>query len=115
MKIRYDSEDIHQKLIEIYKHYPKLYSLYMLVITKLKSFDFTDLYRHIEIELAKSANSKQVKYIPEEKAYEYRIPPHCKNGVLRVLFEVEEDNWTICIKKVWTKGTKPLPRKRRRR
>lgn len=83
------------------------------MLTKLKSFDYEDLKLFIEEELARSKNSKQIKYLPDEEAYEYRIPPHCKNGVLRMLFVVEDDYWTICIKKVWTKGTKPSPQKRR--
>lgn len=114
MKLYYESEDVHQQVIEISKQYPKLHQLYMLVLTRLKTFDFTDLELHIGEELARSANSKQIKYLPNEDAYEYRIPPHCKSGVLRMLFQVEDDYWTICIKKVWTKGTKSSPKKERR-
>jgi hypothetical protein len=68
MKPKYESEDVRQQVIDISKHYPKLYELYMLVITKLKSFDYTDLDLHITEELAKSANSKQIKYLPNENA-----------------------------------------------
>jgi hypothetical protein len=114
MKLSYESEDVHQQVIEISKLYPKLYELYMLVFTKLKSFEYTDLELHIREELARSANSKQIKYLPNENAFEYRIPPHCKSGVLRMLFQVEADYWTICIKKVWTKGTKSSSKKERR-
>lgn len=114
MILYYECEDVHQQVIEISRLYPKLYELYMLVFRKLKTFDFAELEFHIQEELAKSANSKQIKYIPSENAYEYRIPPHCKSGVLRMLFVVEDDYWTICIKKVWTKGTKNSPKKERR-
>lgn len=113
MKLVYENEEIHKQVVEISKLYPKLYALYMLVVSKLKSFEFADLEHYIKEELGKSANSKQIKYLPDEKAYEYRIPPHCKSGVLRMLFVVEDDYWTICINKVWTKGTKSLPQKRR--
>jgi len=112
MKLVYESEEVLQQGIDISEQYPQLYELYMLVITKLKRFEFEDLKLHIEEELAKSAYTKQIKYLPNEHAYEYRIPPHCKSRVLRMLFEVEDDCWTICIRKVWTKGTKP-PSKRR--
>jgi len=112
MKPDYESEEVRKQVIEISKQYSHLYELYMLVITKLKKFDFDDLKLHIEEELAKSANTKQIKYLPDEEAYEYRIPPHCKSGVLRMLFTVEDDYWTICIKKVWTKGTKSSAQRR---
>ena len=113
MRLEYESEEIREQVLEIHKLYPRLHELYMLAVTKLKSFDYDDLKLYIEKELARSANSKQIKYLPEEEAYEYRIPPHCKSGVLRMLFVVEDDYWTICIKKVWTKGTKSSPKKRR--
>lgn len=113
MKVQYE-EDVRQQVVEISIHHPKLYELYVLVLTKLKTFDFAELELHMKEELAKSANSKQIKYLPDENAYEYRIPPHCKSGVLRMLFVVEDDYWTVCIKRVWTKGTKNSPIKERR-
>lgn len=112
MKLDYESEEVRKQVEEISRQYPRLYNLYSLVITKLKLFEYEDLKLHMKEELAKSADSKQIKYLPDEKAYEYRIPPHCKSGVLRILFEVEDDYWTICIKKVWTKGTKSSAKRR---
>jgi len=114
MKLHFDNEEIRQHVIEISKQYPKLGDRLNLVFTKLKSFDYDDLELHINEELHKSAHSQQIKYIPNEKVYEYRIPPHCKYGVLRMNFVVEDDRWTVCIKRVWTKGTKPVSKKERR-
>lgn len=113
MRLEYESEEVRQQAMEISEKYHWLYELYTLAVTKLKSFDYDELKLYIEDELGKSENSKKIKYLPDEKAYEYRIPPHCKNGVLRMLFVVEDDYWTICVKKVYTKGTKSSPKKRR--
>jgi len=112
MKIEFECEAIKNDEIEISKSRKDLYDLYRQVIIRLRAWDFGTLSLFIKEELAKSKSSTQIKVIPTENAYEFRIPPHRKGGVLRMLFVVEDDCFTVCIKRIWVKINEPQKRRR---
>ena len=107
MKIYYDNEDVILDLIRIGKERPDLFARFDLVKRKLEAMDFDDLSLHIEEELVKSNASKEVKELPGECCYEYRIPPHNKDGVLRMKFAIEDDYYSIRVSRIWIKDARP--------
>ncbi|MDD2229972.1 MAG: hypothetical protein WCT23_10460 [Candidatus Neomarinimicrobiota bacterium] len=109
MKLLYDPPEIHDVVVELSKAEHELTEKYMNVLTLMKKFDYDELAQHIKEELAKKNNdrSKRIKYIEDEQSYEYRIPPQRKQGVLRMLFVVDDDYYTVVIKKVWVKKNVP--------
>lgn len=107
MKLSYDSEETRKAVIRLSQDEPVLYDMLMQVLLRFKSFDFDALTQHICEELAKSDRTKLIKYINDEYAYEYRLPPKRKQGVLRMLFQIEDDFYTVRILKVWVKSQEP--------
>ena len=105
MKLLYDPPETHDLVVGLSKMEPELTEKYMNVLSLMRKFDYSELAQHIKEELAKKDNdrSKRIKYIEDEKSYEYRIPPQRKQGVLRMLFLVDDDYYTVVIKKVWVK------------
>jgi len=94
-------------LIRIKEERPDLYELFCIMKQKLEAMDFDDLEFHIAEELAKSNNRKEIKELPRDSSYEYRIPPHHKDGVLRVKSALEDDYYSIRVMRVWIKEVSP--------
>ena len=97
MKLVYENERVHNDLIKVHETRPDLYDKFIQVRTLLISMEHDDILKHIKEELAKKDRIKQVKEIPKRGTYEYRIPPHQRNGVLRMEFKLDDDFYTIIV------------------
>ena len=109
MKIAYQSDEVLASIKDVERKRPDLFEQLKLLIGKLDNFDHDDLMLEIDTQLKKSDRdpSKVIKEIPKFHAFEFRIPPHHRHGVLRIQFIIEEDRWTICFTRVWIKPHSP--------
>ncbi len=115
MKIQYESEDIREKMVKVSKEHPDLYRLYSILAKGIKAFDHYEFTKFIESELSKGRNNKEilVKQMQDSDSYEFRIPPHDKGGVMRVMFQIVGNYYEICITDVIIKGRNNKTVKRR--
>jgi hypothetical protein len=114
MKIEHQNDEVLASIKDVMCKRPDLFERFIHLIEKLKKFNHDDLILEINTELSKgdSDPTKLIKEIPKFQAYEYRIPPSHKHGVLRVQFIIEEDLWTICITRVWIKAQNPKDKRK---
>jgi hypothetical protein len=107
MKIRYSSDEVRLKKDDFQTTHPDLYKKMEFEFSKVKRMNWDDFQFYKQEELAKSDNSKRVKYLGTGESYEFRIPPHSENGVLRALFTLDGDCSTIWITDVLYKSNQP--------
>lgn len=105
MEIKFSSDEVRIWLNDLFKVRPDLHKKYMVFIDEIKSLDYDEFKYYLNHELSKGRNnkSKVVKQLGGDNLYEFRIPPHDKNGVLRVEFEDEGNYYTLRITKAYIK------------
>ncbi len=98
-------KEVVLKLIEIRESRPDLYDKYVFLANKIKGLEYDKFKKYLAKELNKSrrSRSKEVKRIGGDNSYEFRIPPHHKDGVMRVKFKDEGDHYSIRLTDVFIK------------
>jgi len=105
MKFKFYNEEIRNEMLRVSQQRKDLFKEYLSLKQIIQELDYFEFQALLMKELSKGRGNKTkiIKEINNGEAYEFRIPPHDKAGVLRVEFEIEPDYHTICITSVRVK------------
>lgn len=110
MKISYYDESVRKKIIAFQGTHPWIYKLIYEKFETIRKLDYEDFCEDIKQETQKNDNDRSKTIKHWNSTYEYRIPPHSKQGVVRIFFRIEPDEYTItitdCIFKHWLQPKK---------
>lgn len=106
MKIKYTSEEVRLSGIGYKESDPVLYNMLFWELDSIRKMSWEQFKLYFEEELSKSDKSKRIKQIGDD-LYEFRLPPRRAHGVLRAIFTLDGDYYTLRISEVYIKNHEP--------